>query len=284
MLQALSIILVALAAGAAVAIVYGARRWRLVTRELRSRLEAARTPIRPEHVDFRRLEGLPVPVQRYFRAVLKDGQPMVAGARVQHTGMFNTKEGTDEWKPFTSDQRVIVNKPGFDWNARICIIPGLFVRVHDAYVAGEGILQVSLLGLFSLVSLRGANELAEGELMRFFAEAAWYPTALLPGRTMRWEAMDDRSAQGTLTDGAISVTMLFSFNREGLIETVRSQARARMTDGKLVPTPWIGRFWNYTERDGMKVPIDGEVSWLLREGEKPYWRARITEIVYEFAR
>ncbi len=57
---------------------------------------------------------------------------------------------------------------------------GLPVRVHDAYVAGEGILHASLLGLFSLVDMRGGGDLAEGELMRFFAEAAWYPTALLP--------------------------------------------------------------------------------------------------------
>jgi hypothetical protein len=54
------------------------------------------------------------------------------------------------------------------------------VRVHYAYVTGEGILHVPLLGLFSLVDMRGGSDLAEGELMRFFAEAAWYPTALLP--------------------------------------------------------------------------------------------------------
>jgi hypothetical protein len=59
-------------------------------------------------------------------------------------------------------------------------VSGLPVRVHDAYVTGEGILHASLLGLFSLVDMRGGGNLAEGELMRFFAEAAWYPTALLP--------------------------------------------------------------------------------------------------------
>ena len=34
----------------------------------------------------------------------------------------------------------------------------------------------------------------------------------------------------------------------------------------------------------MRVPLDGEVTWLLPEGEEPYWRGHITEIVYEFAR
>ena len=54
--------------------------------------------------------------------------------------------------------------------------------------------------------------------------------------------------------------------------------------GEVVPTTWRGRFWNYEERGGMRVPLDGEVAWLLPEGEKPYWRGRITEISYEFAR
>jgi hypothetical protein len=35
---------------------------------------------------------------------------------------------------------------------------GLPGRVHDAYVAGEGILYASLLGLFSAVGMRGARD------------------------------------------------------------------------------------------------------------------------------
>ena len=34
----------------------------------------------------------------------------------------------------------------------------------------------------------------------------------------------------------------------------------------------------------MTVPLDGEVSWLLPEGPKPYWRGRITRLDYELAR
>jgi hypothetical protein len=250
---------------------------------LRARLDAARVPVRPQTVDFRELEGLPAPVQRYFRTVLEEGQPMVAGARVQHRGTFNMGETTDQWKSFTSDQEVVTQRPGFDWDGRVVMMPGLPVRVHDAYVAGEGILHASLLGLFSLVNMRGGGDVAEGELMRFFAEAAWYPTALLPSQGVGWEAVDDRSAYATLSEGDISLTMLFTFDEQGLIETVGTEARGRTVDGEVIPTPWQGRFWNYDERGGMLVPLDGEVAWLLPEGEKPYWRGHTTEIDYEFA-
>ena len=49
--------------------------------------------------------------------------------------------------------------------------------------------------------------------MRFFADTAWHPTALLPSQGVRWEAVNDRSAYATLTEGDISITMLFTFNK-----------------------------------------------------------------------
>ena len=283
-LRAFLIVVALVAAPLVGAWFYGAYRWNSETQELRARLDAARAPIRPQIVDFRELEGLPAPVQRYFRAVLEDEQPMVAGVRVQHTGTFNMGETTDQWKTFTSDQEVVTQRPGFDWNGRVSMLPGLPVRVHDAYVAGEGTLHASLLGLFTVVDMRGTGDVAEGELMRFFAEAAWYPTALLPSQGVRWEAVDDHSAYATLEEGDISITMLFTFSKEGLIDTIRAEARGQAVGGEVIPTPWPGRFWNYHERGGMRVPLDGEVAWLLPEGEKPYWRGHITEIRYQSAR
>jgi hypothetical protein len=284
MLNILLIVLIALAAVLGGAQFYGAYRWNASTQKLRARLDAARVHVQPQVIDVRELEGLPAPVQRYFRIVLKEGQPMMAGVLLQHKGTFNMSETTEQWKPFTSDQKVVTQRPGFDWDGRVAMIPGLPMRVHDAYVIGEGILHASLLGVFSLVDLRGTGDIAECELMRFFAEAAWYPTALLPSQGVRWEAVNDRSAHATLTEGAITLTMLFTFNEQGFIDTVRAKARGRTVGGKVIPTPWHGRFWNYDERVGMRVPLDGEVAWLLPEGVKPYWRGRITNIVYEFAR
>ncbi|MFZ5510334.1 MAG: DUF6920 family protein [Pseudomonadota bacterium] len=261
----------------------GAWRWQAGTRRLRGRLKAARLPLNPAVVDFRELEGLPDPVQHFFRTVLKEGQPLVAGVRVRHRGRFNLGETTDNWKPFASEQQVVTRRPGFDWNGRVMMMPGLPVRVHDAYVVGEGILHAAVLGLFPVAHLRGGGQLAAGELMRFLAEAAWYPTALLPSQGVRWAAVDDHSARATLADGAVQVSLQFGFDAQGRIKTVRAEARGRMIGGRIVPTPWQGRFWDYAERGGMLVPLAGEVAWLTPEGAGPYWRGRITGIAYEFA-
>ena len=208
---------------------------------------------------------------------------MISAVSVAHAGTFNTSETGEQWKPFTSTQRVITQRPGFDWEGRIAMLPGLTVHVHDAYIAGEGILHATLFGLVSLVNLRGTPEVAHGELMRFLAEAAWYPTALLPSQGVRWEAVDETSAKATLKDGDLSLTLLFRFDEHGLIESVRTEARGRTVAGTVVPTPWEGRWSHYEPRDGMRVPTEGEVAWMLPEGPRPYWRGRITRLDYEFA-
>ena len=264
-------------------LVYGVRRWQGETEKLRAKLEAARLHIGPKTYSEDELVGLPAPVQRYFRAVLTAGQPIVAAVRVEHMGTFNMSEAGQQWKPFTSTQRVITLRPGFLWDARIALMPGLTARVHDAYIAGEGILHAALFGLFSLANMRGTPEMAQGELMRFFAEAAWYPTALLPSQGVQWTAVDDSSAKGTLQDGETVLTLLFRFDKDDLIASVRAESRGRTAGDSQVPTPWECWYSHYELHDGIRIPKSGEVAWILPNGPHPYWRGDITKISYQLA-
>ena len=264
---------------------YGSWRWNEGTTALLSRLEAARLPHAVARYDAREIQALPAPVQRYFRAALTDGQAIITAVSIRHGGTFNMSAIAEQWKPFTSEQRVITGRPGFVWDARVMMLPGVPVHVHDAYIAGSGLLHGAVLGLVTVVNMAESPELARGELMRFFAEAAWYPTALLPSQGVRWEAVDDSSAHATLTDGPLTLKLLFRFNAEGLIDSVRAEARERVVDGKTVTAPWQGRYWRYAMQDGMRVPQDGEVAWILSEGpegEKPYWRGTTLSSSYEF--
>lgn len=83
---------------------FGAWRWNAGTRGLMERLEAARRDAPPSRFDAGRdLAGLPPAVQRFFRAALADGTPLVAAASLAHRGTFNlAAEGPDRWVPFTS--------------------------------------------------------------------------------------------------------------------------------------------------------------------------------------
>jgi hypothetical protein len=154
-LKWLGLLLVLLAAALSGALIYGNARWNQMTRELNARLDAARSAPSPGSYDeARELEGLPAPVQRFFRTVLRDGAPMIAAVTVQHSGTFNMSDsGGEQWQPFTSTQRVVTRRPGFVWDGRVNVLPGLAVHVHDAYVAGEGMLHPAIAGLFTLADL-----------------------------------------------------------------------------------------------------------------------------------
>jgi hypothetical protein len=91
------------------------------------------------------------------------------------------------------------------------------------------------------------------------------------------------TADATFTDGDLTLTLRFGFTAEGLIETVRAEARGRAVGEDVIPTPWEGRWSHYAERDGMLIPLTGEVAWLLPDGPHPYWRGRVTQIRYALA-
>ncbi|MGB5832264.1 MAG: DUF6544 family protein, partial [Thiohalocapsa sp.] len=246
-------------------------------------LETARLVPFPTAFDVAELDSLPTPVRRYLGMVLADGQPMITAAAIAQRGSFNMSDSGEQWRPFRSEQRVIMRRPGFDWDARITMLPGLTVRVHDAYVAGEGVLFASLLGLVPVVDLQGMPALAEAELMRFLAEAPWYPTLLLPSQGVQWDAVDGDAALVTLSDGEVSASLLFRFGSDGLAASVHAEARARTVGGLQVPTPWEGHWTAYERRNGMLVPTEGEVAWVFTNGARPYWRGRIIALKHEFA-
>src|SRR5450631_3704350 len=217
---------------------YGSKWWadrvRTLGRELQEgRIEEKRGSESPTRFDSRELEDLPTPVQRYFRAALTEGQPIIAAVTIEMTGTFNMSATAEQWKPFSSWQRVVTRRPGFMWNARISMRPGLAVRVVDSYIAGKGLLHAALLGLFTVAKVEGGGEIARGEFMRFFAEAAWYPTALLPSQGVLWEAVGEHSANASIVDGSLTVTLLFRFNDADLIDSVRADARGSMEDNQV---------------------------------------------------
>ena len=267
--------------------VYGSRRWTSAMRALRAELDAGRSDgsrdgHSPTRYDVRELDGLPAPVQRYFRAALTDGQPIIAAVTIDMTGTFNMSPTGERWMQFASRQRVVTHRPGFLWDAAIRILPGVNVRVVDSYIAGIGRLRAAVQGFFVMADLRGDGDIARGELMRWIAEVAWYPTALLPSQGVRWEAVDDGSARATVIDGALQVNLLFRFDETGLISSFRAEARGSLVGKVMVMAPWEGTWSNYAVRDGMQIPFSGEVAWMRPEGRRPYFVGTVTALEYEF--
>lgn len=272
---ALEVLVAALAALVAAA----AYSWKARVAGLLSRLRQ-RPPGACAIFDSSELDALPEPVARYFRAVLRDGQQIVRHAILTQRGEFLVRPEAALWRPFVATEAMTVG--GFVWDARICALPGIHIRVCDSFIAGVGSMRASAMGIWPLVRIEGTPEIAAGALLRYLAEAVWMPTALLPSQGVHWSALDDSSARATISCSGTSVSLDFYFDEEGLIRRVFTDARPRDDQGALVPTPWQGRFWNYEDVHGMRIPLSAEVEWLLPDGPQPYWRGRITAAGFEY--
>ena len=280
MVRLLRFLLIAVPAGgalAAAAVLSGKSRLRRVAAGLRGRLiRNARDPLaKGSALD------VPEPVRRYLTFAIPPGARPIRTATLRQTGEFRMGGIGSVWKSLKAAQSFSSTPPAFVWDARIRLAPLIAIRVHDSYLDGEGAIRATAASLIPLVHRRGTRELNEGALMRFLAEAVWIPTRLIPEEGLRWEEMDARRSRAILEDGDTRAELEFTFGDDGRVESIYSPGRFRDVNGVGVPTPWICRLDEWGRVDGFRVPLAGEVAWLLPEGDLVYWRARISEIRFE---
>lgn len=269
------------AGGAAAVATVGNRNWKRATSRAVERLDAVASPGQSDVA--RPSRRLPVPVARYFDFALTKGQAKVRSVRIEHMGRFRAGKLQAGWRPFRSVQHFTAVPPGFVWDASIRMAPLLRVRVRDSYVGGHGAMLGKVAGVVPVVNQQGTAELGAGALNRWLAEAVWFPTALLPRPGLAWDAVDDSTARATFVDSGNTVAMECRFGGDGRMVRIRAE-RYRDVDGVGVLTPWEVEFGDYAEFDGMRIPVEAEVAWLLPEGRLSYWRGRIAKAEYQFSR
>jgi hypothetical protein len=229
-------------------------------------------------VTFANLGNLPGPAARYFRRVLREGQPIVRSAIATQEAEFFLNGA---WRPLRATQHFVASPPGFVWDARIGMAPLVAAFVRDSYAGGTGTMTASALGVYSIVNQAATPELNAGALQRFLGEAIWLPTALLPSSAVTWTARNDRSATVTLHDGANRVSLLFEFDAEGFVTSIRGD-RFKEHGGAYTLQPWRVECDEYRDRGGMVIPLHCEVAWIADGRPEPYWRGRITSITYRY--
>jgi hypothetical protein len=266
-----------LVAGSATTVVASHWFWQRATAMRIAQLQAALAE--PEtRYSSAALAMVPLPAARYFRHVLRDGQPMIRSVIATQEAEFFIN-GT--WRPLKATQHFSATPPGLVWDATITMAPLVQAYVRDGYVVGQGSMQAAVHGLLPLVDQAGTPELNSGALQRFLGEAVWLPTALLPSSAVSWQARDDRSAVATLTDRGTRVSMLFEFDGNGDVVRI-SGDRFKESAGSYTLQPWIISCQEHAERSGIRVPQYCEVAWMGLNGPEPYWRGRISTIEYEF--
>jgi len=167
--------------------------------------------------------------------------------------------------------------PGFVWEATATMAMVVPVRIVDAYAGGEGWLEVRIAGAIPLVSATGP-ESDKGEMMRFLAELAWNPEAILNAPALKWRQIDARTVEVSTETAGGTATVRHLFDDNGDIVGIEADDRPYLLNGKTIPMRWIGRFRDYAKVGRYRLPSFGEIAWVLPEGEFIYWRGTVTSI------
>jgi hypothetical protein len=257
------------------AVFWAQRSWRAAVEALDEEVVAGGEPTTRLTTD-----SVPVAVARYLARSVPGTIPDVGTARLRQEGTFQMAEGEEGWRPFTAEEVFRVNPPAFYWDARIAVAPGIAAFVRDSYFSGSARMVGKVAAWITVVDGSDSPELATGALARYLAESVWFPTRLAVGPGLSWSAVDDHSAVATMTDGDVSVSLTFTFDERG--DPVRVEgARQRATESGFVETPWVGTFSEHAEVSGFRIPLYGEVGWVIDGELVPYWRGRIQTVEYQ---
>jgi hypothetical protein len=215
------------------------------------------------------LAGLPEPVQKYFRHVLKEGQPYISDVHMVHNGFFKTDLKKD-WITISGEEYFTANKPGFVWKGKTTAF-----TARDMFIKGRGRLVVSLFSLFTIQNQTG-ERYDKGELMRWLGESVCFPTNLLPSQNLRWSPIDDNSAKLEFDYGNLSVSFTVIFDAQHQIAELR--ALRHMGDGPR--QPWVTKVSHYQSWNGVLIPTVLEAGWEIEKNFQPYAHFIIQELTY----
>jgi len=255
-------------------VMIGGWRWRRDTSAAIQAISAVHAP--PAAFDPRELEGLPEPVRRYFQRSLTPGVALVRAFHHTQVGEF----AMNGWRPMRATQVHVTSPPAFVWDARIALMPGMSVNVRDSYSPRGAGLLARVQGLYTVASAGPSPQLTEGALQRFLGEAVWFPTALLPSQGVRWAALTNHSARALLDRGGVTATLDFEFNAEGDVTGASTAARWKENGGHFTREPWRTQCGAWEWHGGLRIPMECEVAWMDGQRAVPYWRARISDVVF----
>ncbi len=195
--------------------------------------------------------------------------------RLEQTGRMKTSLTSTSWMSFTATQTISTRTCAFDWLAHAG--PFGMISARDALVDGEGRLDVEALGFIPLAHAEHSPALVRGELMRYLAEIAWAPDAILHNAELRWRTDGPDTLAVSAGAGETASEVILSLDGEGRIAGAFAPDRQRSATAPVLPTPWRGRFTDYRRQENMWLPFAGEVAWEIEGKEIVYWQGRIVD-------
>lgn len=223
------------------------------------------------------LAPLPGPVQRYLRVTGSVGKPRAERFKAVLRGRIRSSP-EDPWMEFTAEQHNFLGEPSrfFLMDARR---GGLPVDVLHAFRGDSAGMRVRVLSLFQIVDA-GGPDLTRAETVTIFNDLCLFAPSALVDPSIRWEAMDERSARGHYTVGEHAISAVLHFGDGGeLVDFVSDDRMFAHSDGKsFTPVRWSTPVSDYRDYGGRRRFSRGEGRWHPPEGPYTYLELELVEL------
>lgn len=240
--------------------------------QVKARASASPAPtLQPEA-----LATLPPPVQQWVAFTFRAPLPPFAWVSYDMRGDFR-RPRSETFAPTTARQLAALGAPAMVFDATTPVGGLFWARAYDAYLDGHMTMRVALLSALTVVDESPSPALDRISLRRWVIESSMYPTALLPGGVVRWEAVDARHARAVAALGAVQASLIATFADDGRLLQFDAEE-----DGDL-GTRYHGS-GEQLERDdyrlvqGMMIPHRFRVSRAAGGKRHPFWEGRITAV------
>lgn len=219
-------------------------------------------------------DRLPDAVRQLANRLGADSSASLRHVSLRQTGQM--RENADAaWMEFHARQRIELAACAFDWKARTG--PLGLISVDDSFSDGAGDLAVTLFGVVPIAGAKSSLRLDRGELMRYLAELAWAPDAIVRNSSLHWRALDDGRLVVAAGKGELRAEIEITLDSEGRIAEVFAADRPRAIANRFEPSAWRGAFSEYCSVQGRTIPMSAEVGWGKGSAYEAVWRGRVSE-------
>nr|HMN50171.1 hypothetical protein [Ignavibacteriaceae bacterium] len=153
-----------------------------------------------------------------------------------------------------------------------------FFTGRDKFSDGKGNMLIKVFSLFNVVNASDNEKINQGTLQRYLGETIWFPTAVV-SPYIKWEEIDSLSAKATMTYRGTTGSAVFTFNENG--DFVKFSAMRYMGSEANSPLKeWVITLNEYKVYSGIKIPVKGEATWKLDEGDFTWYKLEVYDIKY----
>ena len=227
-----------------------------------------------------KIGSLPPIVQKWLRNSNAVGKEMIHTVRLKQKGKIKMKPEQDKWYEANAVQYFTFDNPAFIWKVKVDMMPLVYFTGRDMFKDGKGSMIIKILSLINVVNDSDNEKLNQGTLQRFLGEIIWFPTAAV-SPYIKWEEVDSLTAKATMTYKGTTGSALFYFNDKG--DFVKFSAMRYMgTEEDSQLKEWIITLNEYAVYGGIRIPVKGEATWKLDDGDFTWYKLEVYDLEYNF--